>query len=154
VDEFREQLNGYRRSLKGPKEGRKKVARKKKALIVEDDEIVCLVIGKIAEMHGVEVTIARNGKEAREALQKVEDFDILFLDLLLPYVSGWEVLDTVTSHPRTKDMPVVIVTGARISTKEKKKLLGKATAIVDKQTFSLAQFEKVLDELLQEKRQV
>lgn len=130
------------------------MARKKKALIVEDDETVCLVIGEIAKMHGVEVTIARNGKEAREALQKVEDFDILFLDLLLPYVSGWEVLDTVTSHPKTKDMPVVIVTGAPISAKEKKKLLEKATAVVAKQTFSLARFEKMLDELLREKRRV
>lgn len=124
--------------------------RKKKALIVEDDRIVYLLIKKIAEMHGVEVTIARNGKEAREALQKVEGFDILFLDLLMPYVSGWEVLDTVTSDPRTKDMPVVILTGAAISAQEKKRLLGKATAVLDKSTFSVARFEHMLDELLQE----
>ncbi|MFO7870891.1 MAG: response regulator [Kiritimatiellia bacterium] len=123
----------------------------KQVLIVDDDPVVCLVIQKVAERHGAGTSVAQNGKQARKALKQAEKFDVIFLDLLMPRVSGWGILDTIEADRETADIPVVIVTGAEISIKEKKKLWKRTAAVVDKETFSLARFEKLLDEILGER---
>jgi DNA-binding response OmpR family regulator len=39
-----------------------------------------------------------------------EDFDFLILDILMPNKDGWEVLKEVKSNPKTKDIPVIVLT--------------------------------------------
>ena len=70
------------------------------------------------------------------------------LYLLMPHVSGWDVLDSIKNNTKTKDIPVVIVSAADVSDKEKKKLAQKTIAFIDKRTFNLDEFEKLLDKVL------
>lgn len=117
-------------------------------LIVDDDELVRAVISKVAERRGYESVLAHNGKEAVEILEKSFAFGAIFLDLLMPVSSGWEVLAVIKDNPKTRDVPVVIVSGVPISDHEKAQLSEKVTAFVDKESFSLAEFEKLLEDIL------
>jgi two-component system response regulator VicR len=82
---------------------------KKRILIVEDEE----VIRKYLRIHltnwGYEVEEAFDGEEASEKLKK-SDFDLLICDIIMPKKDGWEVLKEVRTHPKTKEIPVIVLT--------------------------------------------
>ena len=81
----------------------------KKILVVDDEE----VIRKFLRIHliklGYEVKEAADGVEALEQLGK-ENFDLLICDIMMPNKDGWEVLKEVRSNPKTKDIPVIVLT--------------------------------------------
>jgi two-component system, OmpR family, alkaline phosphatase synthesis response regulator PhoP len=81
----------------------------KKVLIVDDEE----VIRKLLRIHlvkwGYEVKEAVDGAQAIEQIGK-DDFDLLICDILMPKMDGWQVLKEVKSNPKTKDMPVIVLT--------------------------------------------
>lgn len=124
------------------------MADNKTILIVEDDPIVRGVISKVAERQGAAVTTACNGKEGQEAVARMAEFDIVFLDLLMPFTSGWDVLDFIKNDEKTKNTAIVIISGAPVSATEKETLSQKVTAFVDKETFNLGEFEGMVENLL------
>ena len=81
----------------------------KKVLVVDDEE----VIRKLLRIHlvkwGYDVIEAVDGEDALEQLDK-EDFDLLICDIMMPNKDGWEVLKEVRSNPKTKDIPVIVLT--------------------------------------------
>ena len=81
----------------------------KKILIVDDEE----VIRKFLRIHlsklGYEVKEATDGAEALKQLGK-DDFDLLICDILMPNKDGWQVLKEMRSDPKTKDIPVIVLT--------------------------------------------
>ena len=119
-----------------------------KILIIDDDETVCHLIQTVAEKHGVDSIIARNGKDAENILYGDEQVDVIFLDLLIPYKSGWDIIKSIEETSHRKNTPVVILTGAPINLGEKKKLGEKVSAIIDKGTFNLELFEQLFDDVL------
>lgn len=121
---------------------------RKRILVVDDDPDVRRIIGTVAGRYGVDVTIACDGKKAQEALQGLAQYSVVFLDLLMPHVSGWDVLNSIRSKPAGRQMPIVIISGAPISMKEKKELTQKVTAFVSKETFSLKVFEELFRGIL------
>jgi len=82
---------------------------KRKILIVDDEE----VIRKFLRIHlaklGYEVTEAADGEQAIEQLGK-DDFDLLICDIMMPKKDGWEVIKEVKSNPKTKNLPVTVLT--------------------------------------------
>jgi CheY-like chemotaxis protein len=121
---------------------------KKRVLVVDDDHVVRAVITKVAEKHGAVVTSAADGAEARKVVDKLGDFDVVFLDLLMPHVSGWDVLESIKANPASADVPIIIVSGAPVSEDEKARLGEKVAGFVDKETFTLAAFEEMVSQLL------
>ena len=81
----------------------------KKVLIVDDEE----EIRKFLKIHlaklGYEVKEAADGKQAIEQLG-IDDFDLLICDILMPKKNGWEVMKEVKSNPKTRNLPVIILT--------------------------------------------
>jgi CheY-like chemotaxis protein len=81
----------------------------RKILIVDDEE----VIRKFLRIHltklGYEVEEAADGEQAIEQLGK-EDFDLLICDILMPKKDGWEVIKELKSNPKTKGIPVIVLT--------------------------------------------
>jgi CheY-like chemotaxis protein len=81
----------------------------KKVLIVDDEE----VIRKLLRIHlvkwGYEVKEAVDGVQAIEQIGK-DNFDLIICDILMPNMDGWQVLKEVKSNPKTKDMPVIVLT--------------------------------------------
>ncbi len=82
-----------------------------KVLLVEDIEILANLFAEMIRFHdpSTKVDIALTGKEALEKLKK-EKYDVVFLDLILPDISGLEILEYLNhNHPDTK---VIIITAA------------------------------------------
>jgi two-component system response regulator RpaA len=78
-------------------------------LIVDDDPDICEIVQVNLEGAGYEVTCAHDGASGlRVALELTPD--LIILDLLLPELDGWEVLDRLSKDSRTEDVPVIVVT--------------------------------------------
>jgi len=116
----------------------------KNVLVIDDDTIIGKLIDRLSQLNGAATTIARSGEEARSILQSGARFNVIFLDLIIPKISGWDILTAIKDNPATKDTPVVIMTGASLSKEEREKLQNKVSTIIDKRTFDMAQIEDIL----------
>lgn len=79
-------------------------------LVVDDDRLIRSLLTSIFEMHGVACVAAAGGEEALHRLE-TEEFDLVLLDLMMPGVSGFDVLDAMRSLPPPHP-PVMIATAA------------------------------------------
>jgi GAF domain-containing protein/CheY-like chemotaxis protein len=79
-----------------------------RCLVVDDEEAVGGVLGDILETNGHAVVVLTSGAEAVERF-RTEPFDVVFTDLAMPGLSGWQVARTVKSVAPT--VPVFLVTG-------------------------------------------
>src|SRR3990167_2348279 len=78
-------------------------------LVVEDDEFLLKAYNIKLKKEGFEVWLARDGKEAIAYLKK-DPPDIVLLDLMLPYLNGFEVLEKLRTTPKWQKVPVLITT--------------------------------------------
>ena len=92
---------------------------KKKVLIVDDEKQLVSLVSLHMDMSGYEVLSASNGKKALNIIEK-ENPDLVVLDLMLPEMDGWEVCRQLRAEPKTKDIPVIMLT-ARSGTDDKVK---------------------------------
>lgn len=82
-------------------------------VLVADDEAHIGRIIKIKLEHGpFRVTLAFDGQEAVEALEREDRIDLVVLDLMMPRLSGLDVLDRIRSNDQWKDIPCIILTAA------------------------------------------
>lgn len=76
-------------------------------LLVEDSSSQREMISGILKDHGWKVTIACDGVEALEQLQKFSP-DLVVLDIVMPRMNGYEVCRRIKSDPKTKNVPVIM----------------------------------------------
>ena len=81
----------------------------KKVLVVDDEEVIRRFLRIYLTKWGYEVKEASDGEQVLEQLG-CEGFDLLILDILMPNKDGWQVLKEVKSNPKTKDIPVIVLT--------------------------------------------
>jgi CheY-like chemotaxis protein len=81
---------------------------RRRILIIDDDESVCGSLKNVLEPAGYLTTTAHDGQEGVTRL-RAESFDLVVLDLNLPVLSGWDVLDRIRTE--LPSLPVVILTG-------------------------------------------
>lgn len=82
----------------------------KKILVVDDDYSTVELIGLILEKENFLVIKAYSGKSALEKLDS-NDIDAALLDMMLPDISGLNLLQTIRSNPVTAHIPLIMVTG-------------------------------------------
>lgn len=119
----------------------------KRVMLVEDDEDdQYLFCEALMELHPyINCQIANNGAEALELVKQQPPFDLIFLDLNMPKVDGFECLKRLKENPVHQHIPVVIVsTSRRPEDIEKCKLLG-ASMFVSKPASFGELFGKMLD---------
>ena len=80
-----------------------------RVLICEDDPLISRMYQTVFEFEGFEVDMARNGEEGLEKLKKNTPVMIL-LDIMMPKMSGIEVLEEIKADPNYKKIPVVVLT--------------------------------------------
>ncbi len=90
-------------------------------LVVEDNPMAALQIRTALEDRGYAVHVATGGNEAIEAVDK-EVPDAVVLDLMMPEVDGFEVLEEIRSTPRTFYLPVLVLTAKALSAEDRAKL--------------------------------
>ncbi|KGF83055.1 histidine kinase [Massilia sp. JS1662] len=115
---------------------------KRSLLVVEDDMAQReSIVGLIGDSD-VRIVTAEDGKAALEALAQ-QHFDCMVLDLTLPDISGFDLLDQIGKQQALRDLPIVIYTAQELSRKEVTKLKRYAKTIVVKDARSP---ERLLDE--------
>lgn len=78
-------------------------------LVVDDSPFMIRLVTYILESAGYETASAENGKVALEMIAE-ESPDLVFLDTMMPEMDGLETLAALRSNPRTKDLPVLMLT--------------------------------------------
>jgi len=81
-------------------------------LVIDDDHNIRVVIRQALETYGYTVHSATNGRDALELLKKIENPDVILLDLMMPFMSGWEFIKEQKKIPALAKIPVVIVSAA------------------------------------------
>jgi HAMP domain-containing protein/CheY-like chemotaxis protein/signal transduction histidine kinase len=104
---------------------------KRNLLVVEDDDQQRAQIVDLIGEAEVHITAVGTGQQALDALRG-HRFDCMVLDLRLPDMDGFELLDTMSKDERLRDLPVVIYTAKDLSRKEVSKLSRVAKTIVVK----------------------
>lgn len=81
----------------------------RKILAVDDEKHIVKLVQANLVRHGYDVVTAYDGKEA---LQKVTDEhpDLVILDVMMPFMDGFEVLQTMRRNKSTRDIPVIMLT--------------------------------------------
>ena len=105
--------------------------RRKRLLIVEDNQVEQMSIRELLGHDDIEIVNAGTGNEALSALAE-NPCDCVVLDLRLPDMSGFEVLERMRADSNLADIPVVVFTGRELSAEEDAQLHTMARSIVVK----------------------
>jgi CheY-like chemotaxis protein len=116
--------------------------RRKRLLLVEDDPAERLGIAELLGHDDIDIVMAGAGEEALKTLRE-GPFDCMVLDLRLPDMSGFEVLERIRNEEALGDLPVVVFTGKELSPEEDTQLHTIARSVVVKGVESP---ERLLDE--------
>ena len=81
-------------------------------LVADDEPHIGRIIKMKLEQGPFRVTLAYDGKEALEVLERETDVTLVLLDLMMPYLTGLDVLATMRNDARWKNLPCIILTAA------------------------------------------
>jgi signal transduction histidine kinase len=79
-----------------------------KILVVDDNRVNRLKLSISLEQQGHQVGLAEDGQQALEML-KLEAFDVVLLDIVMPGMDGFQVLEKVKADPELRDIPVIVI---------------------------------------------
>ncbi|HYK51619.1 MAG TPA: response regulator, partial [Terriglobales bacterium] len=116
--------------------------RRKRLLVVEDNPAEQLSIRELLGHDDIDISVVTTGGAALEAVTE-SSFDCVVLDLRLPDMSGFEVLERLRDTPSLNDLPVVVFTGKELTPEEDTRLHTLARSVVVKGVESP---ERLLDE--------
>ncbi|MEY2460879.1 MAG: hypothetical protein QOG30_2709, partial [Acidimicrobiaceae bacterium] len=104
-------------------------------LVVDDDEALRRLVVETLGRDGSELREAASGTEAL-AMIAARQPDVVVLDLKMPGLDGFGVLDRLLERPETRDLPVVVLTGRDLSPSERRFLSQRSAAILEKSKYS------------------
>ncbi|MGH7844966.1 MAG: response regulator, partial [Candidatus Binatia bacterium] len=116
--------------------------RRRQLLIVEDNEVERQSVVELLGHRDVDITTAANGVEAWKAL-RAGKFDCMVLDLRLPDISGFELLERIRQQPDLQELPIIVFTGKDLTEADEVQLVRMAESVVLKGVQSP---ERLLDE--------
>lgn len=118
----------------------------KTILVIEDDQFLLTLFSKKLTENNYNVLFAKNGEDGLNILKK-DTVDLVALDILLPGMSGLNVLSKIRSNPQTKDVPVIVLSNlGQKDDQEKAKTLG-ANEYLIKAMFTLDEIIEKIDTL-------
>jgi len=119
-------------------------------MVVDDNELDRQEMVRIIGQGGMKPVAAEGGTKCMEMLKKSIP-DVLVLDLLMPDMNGFEVLERVRSDPRSRSLPVIVVTAKDLTAEDRIKLAGNVTSILAKSgitsTVLLEEIKKILADI-------
>ena len=115
---------------------------RKRLLVVEDNEVERQGIVELLSHGNVDIVTAGSGAEAWETLRS-EKFDCMVLDLRLPDISGFELLERIRQDSDLQELPIVVFTGKDLTSADEVQLARMAESVVVKDVQSP---ERLLDE--------
>ncbi|MDQ8732918.1 response regulator [Paenibacillus sp. LHD-38] len=114
----------------------------KKVLLVEDDSRNVFAVVKALENKGIDVTVANNGKQSLEIIEKQRDFDLVLMDIMMPIMDGYETMKAMRQDSDIKNTPIIALTAKAMKSDREKCLEAGASDYISKplnmeQLFSL-----------------
>ena len=85
---------------------------RQRVLIADDDPSIRRMLGLSLRKEGYQTADACDGGEALEAM-RAGQADLVLLDLMMPKVTGWEVLTERAAEPELRKIPVIVITASR-----------------------------------------
>jgi CheY-like chemotaxis protein len=116
--------------------------RRKRLLVVEDNPAEQLSVRELLGSDDIDIDVADSGMSALRTLEDL-NYDCVVLDLRLPDMTGFEVLERLGDNPKLRDLPVVVFTGRELTAEEDAQLKTLARSVVVKDVESP---ERLLDE--------
>jgi len=83
----------------------------KKILIIEDEKILLELLRKKLTDENYEVSIARNGEEGLKTMRKIKP-DLILLDIVMPKIDGFGVMEAMSKDEKLKNIPIIIVSNS------------------------------------------
>jgi PAS domain S-box-containing protein len=110
-----------------------------KVLVVDDDPKAVELLAVLLIAFGATVLRAFGGQEAIDTARR-DLPDLIVLDLMMPTVNGFDVVEELRQHDETARIPIVVVTAKRIAPADRARLNGFVTTIMEKGQFDRARF--------------
>jgi PAS domain S-box-containing protein len=112
-------------------------------LVVDDEEQVRALVRETLSGDGFELREAADGEQALEAVG-AERPDVVVLDLVMPGLDGFAVLEWLQSEPETRAIPVIVLTARRLTREERELLRQRAAALLEKSAYSAAELRRLV----------
>ncbi len=124
-------------------------------LVVDDDPETLEMHTRIVQSHDASYRVvkARNGREALAILAE-ERVDLVMLDLLMPELDGFGVLEVMRTQPSTRTIPVIVVTGQVLGEDEMARLNQGVATVLSKGLYSMEETMAHLEVALERKRKL
>ncbi|MDH4083572.1 MAG: response regulator [Nitrospira sp.] len=116
---------------------------KNKILLVEDEVDTANLLKSVLEREGFSVIQAKDGRQARTLVDTTQPPSLVLLDLVLPYVSGSELLKLIRHHPDWQYTPIIVLSADSHEPDIQRALDDGATAYVTKQKGSKVLLQEV-----------
>jgi len=94
----------------------------KEVVVVDDDPTVLKLFETLFSKQNVKVTTFCGGNDVLSYLQGDRDIGLVILDLLMPEIDGFEILNMIKTNEKTKEIPVVIYTAKQLTSRDRNKL--------------------------------
>jgi len=121
--------------------------RGRSVLVIDDDPLILELMEAVLRPEGFEVLKARDGRHGLQ-IARERNPDLVVLDLLMPEMNGFEVVDEMHGCPETAAIPIVVLTNKSLSCEEKDRLNGRIIAIRQKGEFHREDFVAQVRSLL------
>jgi DNA-binding response OmpR family regulator len=116
-----------------------------RVLIVDDEPDILLMLRLTLEAEGFETGLAADGESALERLRG-ERFDLMLLDVMMPVMDGWGVLERLSDVP---DAPAVIVVSAKTAPQDVSRALELGAAEYVTKPFAVTDLTRLIGEVLE-----
>jgi DNA-binding response OmpR family regulator len=83
----------------------------KSALLIEDNADIAYLLQHMLQRDGFAAHAVGNGRDAERYIAESAPTDVVILDLMLPYVDGFELLTRIREHPQWRRVPVIVLSG-------------------------------------------
>ena len=117
-------------------------------LIVDDDASQRDLLKRTLEKDGWETIRAHNGRAALEAV-RARTPSIIILDLMMPEMDGFELINTLRKNPETREIPVVVLTAMDLSNADQMMLASNVTEVLRKGASSRDEVLKIVKDLVE-----
>ncbi len=121
----------------------------KKILFIEDESALQKTFSEVLTQEGYQTVSALDGEDGLR-LARSEKPDLILLDLILPKVHGFEVLKVLKKDPKTKDIPILVLTNLESTSDVEKALELGATTYLVKASYDLEDVVKKVKDALKE----
>jgi DNA-binding response OmpR family regulator len=118
-------------------------------LVVDDEEANRYWLKTVLEPAGYDVIAARDGREALELVASKKP-DLVLLDLVMPEMSGFDVVDAMTAQDADGMVPIVIITSKDLTEAEKQMLNGRVAATLGRASIGASDLLMLLDQITQQ----